>query len=56
MLRDAGIALDMFPPDLMAQVEELNRDFIRAFSAPAGPRRTPTTKAKSTISTESGKQ
>ena len=28
-LRDAGIATDLFPSDLMAQVEELNRDFTR---------------------------
>jgi len=28
-LRKAGIATDLFPHDLMAKVEELNRDFIR---------------------------
>jgi pyrimidine deaminase RibD-like protein len=28
-LRDAGIAISMFDPDLMAQMEELNRDFTR---------------------------
>ena len=29
-LRDANIRTDLFPPDLMAQVEELNRGFARA--------------------------
>jgi pyrimidine deaminase RibD-like protein len=28
-LRKAGIAIDLFAPDLMAQVEEMNRSFVR---------------------------
>ena len=30
-LRDAGVTIDLFPPDLMATIEELNRDFRRAY-------------------------
>jgi len=29
LLRNAGIAIDLFPPELMSQLEELNRDFTR---------------------------
>ena len=34
-LRQANIIVDMFPPDLMAQLEELNRDFIHAIETDA---------------------
>lgn len=30
MLREANIAIDVFPKDLMEQIEELNREFIRS--------------------------
>jgi len=30
-LRDANIAVDLFPPELMAEVEELNREFIHEY-------------------------
>lgn len=30
-LRDAGVAMEMFPADLMSEIEELNRDFTRQF-------------------------
>ena len=33
ILREANIVTDFFPADLMAQVEELNRDFIRSHRA-----------------------
>jgi pyrimidine deaminase RibD-like protein len=33
ILRDANIITDLFPHDLMSQVEELNRDFVRLHKA-----------------------
>jgi pyrimidine deaminase RibD-like protein len=36
-LRDAGIEVTRFDPDLMAQIEELNRDFARQHRAASGP-------------------
>jgi pyrimidine deaminase RibD-like protein len=39
-LRRANIAADLFPPDLMAQLEELNRDFARAIETNAVHRAT----------------
>jgi pyrimidine deaminase RibD-like protein len=34
-LRQANIVADLFPPDLMAKLEELNRDFARAIETDA---------------------
>lgn len=34
MLREANIVTDFFPHDLMAQIEEMNREFIRSFDQP----------------------
>lgn len=44
-LRAAGIEISRFDPDLMSEIEELNRDFMREHSI--GPRR-PRTKAETT--------
>jgi pyrimidine deaminase RibD-like protein/NTP pyrophosphatase (non-canonical NTP hydrolase) len=38
LLRGANIVTDFFPSDLMAEVEELNREFLRAHSQGAEPR------------------
>jgi len=35
-LRKANIVTDLFPPDLMSEVEELNREFSRAFDLSPG--------------------
>lgn len=37
-LRDAGVATEMFPTDLMSEIEELNRDFARQFKRRAKQR------------------
>jgi pyrimidine deaminase RibD-like protein len=39
-LRDAGIEVARFDPDLMAQIEELNRDFARLHAGARTPERT----------------
>jgi pyrimidine deaminase RibD-like protein len=39
-LRDAGIEVARFAPELMAQIEELNRDFSRLHAGPQTPERT----------------
>ena len=39
-LRDAGIEIARFEPDLMAQIEELNRDFARLHAGAQTPQRT----------------
>lgn len=39
-LRDAGIQIARFDPDLMAQIEELNREFARLHAGVQNPRRT----------------
>jgi pyrimidine deaminase RibD-like protein len=38
LLRDAGVATEMFPTDLMSEIEELNRDFTRQFKRRAKQR------------------
>jgi hypothetical protein len=38
-LREANIRTDLFPPDLMAQIEELNRAFARAYGGHNGTQR-----------------
>jgi pyrimidine deaminase RibD-like protein len=39
-LREAGIEVTRFDPDLMAQIEELNRDFVRLHTGPGLKRST----------------
>jgi len=39
-LRDAGVEIARFDPDLMAQIEELNREFARLHAGPQTPERT----------------
>ena len=42
-LRNANIAIDVFPPDLMTEIEELNRDFKRLHEEQSQPQpQTPT--------------
>lgn len=40
-LRAAGLEIGRFDPDLMSQIEELNRDFARLHTGPIGPERSP---------------
>lgn len=46
-LRNAGIAVGRFPDALMAELEELNRDFIRAFAGKPPPVSRRASKARS---------
>lgn len=54
-LRDANIITDLFPPDLMAEVEELNRAFARAQTSKvdAQPAAHPATDGSSSEGTDS---